>query len=275
MGMAGYMRIILKSFVDFFKDGGLMLAGSMSYFFMMALVPFCLLLVSVFGYFLGENEVFLKFFNAKLSSFFPAITQKITEELKKLISYKGVGTFTLMLYALLSYQLFSSLETAVNTMFKIKAKRPFAVSLLRSLLIVTLIIIIVIVSFAATSAISMLKELQEIFPGLKIGAITGFIIRFIVPFVLVFMVTTIMYKFLPLRKVRLDDALSGALFTTILLEAAKHIFTLYVVNVAKLGTVYGPLSASVIFLLWVFYSSCIFLIGAEVVQNAPGTKKKQ
>jgi len=39
-------------------------------------------------------------------------------------------------------------------------------------------------------------------------------------------------------------------------------FTIYVVKVAKPGTIYGPLSAFVLFLLWVFYSSCIFLVGA-------------
>jgi uncharacterized BrkB/YihY/UPF0761 family membrane protein len=47
-----------------------------------------------------------------------------------------------------------------------------------------------------------------------------------------------------------------------------------VVNVFKLGTIYGPLSAFVIFLLWVFYSSCIFLIGAEVVHNLEVSRGK-
>lgn len=35
----------------------------------------------------------------------------------------------------------------------------------------------------------------------------------------------------------------------------------------RLGTIYGPLSAFMIFLLWVFYSSCIFLVGAKFVHN--------
>jgi uncharacterized BrkB/YihY/UPF0761 family membrane protein len=46
-----------------------------------------------------------------------------------------------------------------------------------------------------------------------------------------------------------------------------------VVKVIKLGTIYGPLSAFVIFLLWVFYSSCIFLIGAEIVRNLEDSRK--
>lgn len=270
-----YLRAVLRGFADFFVDGGFMLAGSLSYFFMMTLVPFCLFLVTIFGYFLGENELFLRFFSAKLVSLFPAITHKITEELRKLISYRGLGTFTLVLYGFLSFQLFSSLEAAVNALFKIRAKRPFAVSLLRSLLIVTLIIIAVITSFGATSVISMLKEIREYFPDVRIGAITGFLIRFVVPFVLVFLIAAILYKFLPLRKVGTGHALSGAFFTAVLLEAAKHLFTLYVVKIARLGTVYGPLSAFVIFLLWIYYSSCIFLIGAGLVHNLGGARKKK
>ena len=269
-----YIKAIFKSFVDFFRDGGLMLAGSISYFTMMAIVPFCLLLVTIFGHSLGEHEELLKFFSAKLVGFFPKITHEITNELKKIISYKGIGQFTVILYAVLSYQLFSSLETAINVIFKTKVKRHFIISLVLSLFIITLIIAFILASFGATAAISMLKTLQEFFPDVKIGKITGFVIKFVVPLILVFLTAATLYIFLPKKRIRLRCALSGALFTAILLEAAKHIFTLYVVKVAKLGTIYGPLSAFVIFLLWVFYSSCIFLIGAEIVRNLEDSGKR-
>ena len=275
MNFGRYLKIVLKSFVDFFKDGGLMLAGALSYFFMMAIIPFCLFLVALFGHFIGENQAFLKFFSGKLTDLFPSITYKITEELKKLISYRGLGTFTFLLYGLLSLQLFSSLQTAVNTIFKIRAGRPFHVSLVRSLFIVTLIFIVIMMSFGATSAISILKALKEVLPAIKVGKIAGFFIGYLIPFVLTFLVLAIMYKFLPLRKVQMRIALAGSLFTTILHEAAKHLFTFYVVKVVHLGTIYGPLSAFVIFLLWVFYSSCIFLIGAEVVHNLQGSRARE
>lgn len=262
-----YLKVVLKSIVDFFKDGGLLLAASLSYSFMMALVPFCLMLVAIFGYFIGENEAFLRFFSAKLTDFFPSITFKVTGELKKIISYRGIGTLTLMLYGLLSFQLLSTLETSVNTIFKIRGNRPFHRSLVRAFFIVTLVIAVIILSFGATSAISALKLLKELSPGVKVGFIARFFIGYLIPFMLVFLIVAIMYKFLPRKNVQPGRALAGSLFTTVLLEAAKHLFTLYVVKVMSMGTVYGPLSAFVIFLLWLFYSSCIFLIGAEVVHN--------
>lgn len=258
--------------MDFFRDGGLMLAGSLSYFSMMAIVPFCLFLVTIFGYFLGEQQEFYRFFSSKLMNYFPTVTGEITEELERIITYKGLGKLTLVLYGYLSYQLFASLEAAMNVIFKTKVKRSFVVSLILSLVIVTSIIAFFLVSFAATSAISMLRPIQDLIPGLKIGKISAFFIGFIVPFVLMFVTVAILYIFLPKKRVKFTHAFAGALFTALLLEAAKHLFTLYVLNVFKLGTVYGPLYAVVIFLLWVFYSASIFLIGAEVVHNLEGRK---
>lgn len=265
-----YTKIILRSFFDFFRDGGVMLAGSLSFFSMMAIVPFCLFLVTIFGYFLGEEKEFYQFFSARLISYFPDVTHEITEELRRLITYKGLGKLSLLLYGFLSYELFSSLEAATNVIFKIKVKRSFIASVILSLVIVTSIIAFFLISFSATSMISMLK----FFPGFKIGKIAGFAIRFVVPFFIMLVTVAMLYIFLPKKKIRVAHALSGALFTAVFFEAAKHLFTLYVVNVFTLGTIYGPLSAFVIFLLWVFYSTSIFLMGAEVVHNLEGRKGK-
>jgi len=71
---------------------------------------------------------------------------------------------------------------------------------------------------------------------------------------------------LSVRKIAFDNALRGGFFSAIFLEAARHLFTIYVASVAtEFGAVYGPLSSFVIFLLWVYYAACIFLIGAEFV----------
>jgi membrane protein len=262
-----YFKIIARSFVDFFKDGGIMLAGSISYFTMMALIPFCLFLVTIFGYLLGHYYGFYQFFHSKLISFFPSITSGITKELGKLIAFKGIGTFSIVLYGILSYQVFSSFENALNVVFKVKKGRHFLWSVFLSLIIITLIIVIILVSFLATSLIPLLKPIKTTFPQLRIGLITGFLIGYIVPFLIVLFTYTVLYILLPKSKVKTSHALIGAFFTTVLLEIAKHIFTWYVGGVIRYGTIYGSLTAFVIFLLWVFYSSCIFLIGAEIVHN--------
>lgn len=268
-----YIKIIVRSFVDFFKDGGIMLAGSLSYFTMMALVPFCLFLITLFGYFLGHYHGFYQFFFRKLVNFFPDITSGITKELEKLITFRGIGTFSLVLYGILSYQVFASIENALNVIFKIRKKRAFLSSIFLSLIIVTLIIVILLISFMATSLIPLLKTLKPLFPELRIGMITGFLIRYVIPFFMLLFTIAILYFLLPKNRVKISHAFIGAFFTTVFLEVAKHLFTWYVGSIAKFGTIYGSLTAFVVFLLWVFYFSCIFLIGAEVVHNQGNYKR--
>lgn len=267
------IRVIGRSFLDFFRDNGLMLAGSMSYFTIMALVPLCLFLITLLGYFLGQYPDFYKFFLAKLTGFFPTVTQEITDDLTKIISFKGLGKFSLLLYGLLSFQVFASMEAALNAIFKVKQRRNFLVSIVVSLVVVTLIIALLTVSFAAASVIPLLKTLGSDFSGIRIGKITKFLLQFVVPFVLVLFSIMLLYVIVPKTKVALFSALKGSLFATVMLEVAKHAFTWYVIDVAHFGKIYGPLTAFVMFLLWMFYSSCIFLIGAEIVHNLGSQKK--
>ena len=268
-----YLKILIRSLIDFIKDGGLILAGSISYFTMMALVPFCLFLITIFSYFLGHYEGFYQFFSNRLIYFFPDITSEITKQLGKLIRFKGIGAFSIILYGFLSLPLFSSIENALNIIFKVEKKRTFFWSLLISLIILTLIIFMLSISFAATSMIHLLKAFQPSFPELRIGLITGFLLRYIVPFIMVLFTTMIVYLFFPKTKVKAKHAFIGAFFTTVFLEIAKHFFTWYVGTVVQFGTIYGPLTAFVVFLLWVFYSSCILLIGAEIVHNLGNYRK--
>jgi membrane protein len=268
-----YLKIAGRSIVDFFKDGGIMLAASISYFTMMSMVPFCLILITTFGYFLGQYEGFYQFFSSRLINFFPSITSEITQELQKLIEFKVIGTFSLVLYGLLSYQFFSSLENASNVVFKIGKKRHFLWSIILSVIIITLIMVILVASFVASSIVPLFKTLKTMYPHLRIGLITGFLIGYVIPFFIVLLTLTVLYILLPKTKVKASHAFRGALFTTVFLEIAKHVFTWYVGTVAKFGTIYGPLTAFVVFLLWVYYSSCIFLIGAEIVHNQGQYKK--
>lgn len=268
-----FLRVVWRSFLDFFRDDGMMLAASLSYFTMMAVVPFCLFLITLFGYFLGYYPDFYSFLVNRLRYLFPTATDEITREIVKLITHKGLGKVSLLLYGFLSLQLFYSLENSLNVIFRIRKKRHFFFSVMISVFILTFIMLILTISFGAATLIPLLSVLKEYFPVVKIGRVTGFLIRYVVPFILVLLTVTILYILLPKVRIRISSAFWGALFTTGLLELAKHVFTWYVGSVGEFGRIYGPLTAFIVFLLWTYYSSSIFLIGAEVVRNLGGTAR--
>jgi membrane protein len=262
------MSILWKSLKDFFRHNGSMLAGAITCFTLMALVPFFLLLVSLFGYILGQNDAFYAFLSLRLKAFFPAATREITVELRKIIAYKQIGLFTLVVYGYFSYQLFYALESAVNTIFGTVGKRSFWVSIVLSMLVITALIIFSMLSFGVTSFISLIEPLARYFPALWHLNLITFLLGYILPILLVFIITAGLYLVLPHRKVHVQHALSGALLAAVLFEVAKHGFTYYtVMRLSRFGNVYGPLTVFVTFLLWVFFASCIFLLGSEVVHN--------
>jgi len=269
------LRLIFRSCIDFYRDNGLMLAGSMSYFTMMAIVPLCIFLITLFGHFLGEYPGFYKFFLAKITNFFPVATQEITNDLAKIISYHGLGKMSLVLYGLLSYQVFASIEMSLNAIFKITKQRHVIFSLMVSLAVVALVFALLTTTFAVASFVPLLGTLAHVVPLVKIGVITKIFLRFVLPFVLVMFLIMLLYVLVPKTRISAMHALKGAFFAAVLLELAKHAFTWYVSSVAHFGKIYGSLTAFVMFLLWMFYSSSIFLIGAEIVHNLQSPKARR
>lgn len=255
------------TFADFMREDGTMLAGAISCFFILAFVPFILLMVSVLGYMLGEYSELHRFLLQLLADLFPTVTHQITKEIGSVIGFKRIGFFTFLVYGFFSLELFFSLETAVQTMFKAPVKRSFLKSLALSFITVTLLITFTLLSFGAAWLIEMFETLSQRFPVLEAGRVPGIITGIIAPMCVVFIVSTLLYFILPSRR-SFRHALVGGLFTTILLEAAKFLFTFYIAwRVVRLGAIYGSLTAIVVFILWIFYASSIFLIGAKLVHN--------
>lgn len=234
----------------------------------MTFVPFFLLLVSVFGYLLGENRELHDFLVRKLFGFFPRATREISSEIGKVITYRGIGLITMGIYVYFSFQLYYAVERSVNIILGIREKRSQFVSITLALFVMILTVVFIIVSFLAASVIPVLDSIAQYVPVPEIGEVTRIIIRFIVPVLLSFLVASALYMILPRKRIRLRHAMTGAIFYAVFLEAAKQIFTLYAIaKVSQLGNIYGPLTAIVIFLLWIFYAACLFLVGAEFVRN--------
>ncbi len=68
------------------------------------------------------------------------------------------------------------------------------------------------------------------------------------------------------RSVRARAAAVAALFTTLLFELARHLFSRYLGSFHP-GSLYtGTIAALVIVVVWVYYAALIFILGGEVGQ---------
>jgi Predicted membrane protein len=70
------------------------------------------------------------------------------------------------------------------------------------------------------------------------------------------------YKFIPAVRLKWSDVIVGASFTALLFTVGKHLIGLYL-GKASFGSTYGAAGSLVVVLVWVYYSSQLFFLGAE------------
>ena len=73
---------------------------------------------------------------------------------------------------------------------------------------------------------------------------------------------TLLFKFLPSKKVQWQIALKGGAVTSVLFAIGKVLIELYLANSA-LASAYGAAGSLILLLLWIYYSALIFFLGAE------------
>jgi membrane protein len=130
------------------------------------------------------------------------------------------------------------------------------------LLMILLAGILLLVSMILSSLVTFLQGYHEQI-SLAIGPTVQWILIYLLPFFLTYCVFSLIFKIIPNKRVHFKSALQAAFFTSLLWESAKHLFGWYVVHVVDYSMFYGSLGTLVIFVLWVYYSSMILVVGAE------------
>jgi membrane protein len=75
---------------------------------------------------------------------------------------------------------------------------------------------------------------------------------------------TVLYILFPAYRVPFRLALVGGVLATIAFEAAKYGFRFYITHFSSYQLVYGPVAVLPLFLLWIYVSWIIVLVGAAV-----------
>ena len=76
----------------------------------------------------------------------------------------------------------------------------------------------------------------------------------------------LIYRYLPPRRIRWSTAVIASTFTAVIVEALKTGFTFYVENLADFNAFWGNVATFVILVLWIYYTSVVFILGGEVAQ---------
>ena len=256
----GLLWQALKKFND---DNGFFLSSGITFNILINLIPFIMLLSALVGMYLYNDQEVLDHMHAYLRDMAPAFDPKVMGNLMDIIqNRKIVGILGFVGLLWFSTWVFSSLRIAFNIVFRVEKSRGMLRGIGIDLVMILLAGVLLLVSLILSSLVTFLQGYQGQIP-VAIGPTIQWSLKYVLPLFLTFCMFFLMYKVIPHTKVHFRSALQAALFAGLLWELAKHLFTWYVVHLAQYSIFYGSFSTSVIFVVWVYYSSAILVVGGE------------
>ena len=175
----------------------------------------------------------------------------------------GIGVITLF-YTVL--KLLSTIEDSLNAMWGLQKSRPLGRKIIDFLALILLCPIFFVISSSLTvfltTYIGMMKESNTL-----IGHMQPMIVQVLVviPYVLSSALFTFLYMYMPNIRVRFSAALLAGVCAGIAYQVLQAWYIFIQIQVSKTGAIYGSFAALPLFLLWLYFSWLIFLIGAEIV----------
>lgn len=280
-----WIKFIFEVFERFGKDNGGLLAAGLAFFLVLAFVPLLLVGLWALGLVFAHrpDEALQKIESLLQSQVLPGAAGKEVQHLmwragiaadkqgthagptllNILRGHGAAGLIGLAGIIWAAIQIFINGSTAMNAAWQVEEKRNWfqlrgiALALLVGtgiLLVLSLVVTAVSTGISAGRFGSIIPFEKPLLAGaVELGAV----------FVSGLMYATI-YKFLPSpsAKVSWRSALLGGFIAAIAFEIAKKGLSVYLITQKK--SLYGELGNLISFILWVYYSMMILLLGAEV-----------
>ncbi len=254
-----FSRFLLRRFVD---DRCFESAGALAYTTLFALVPFSAVLFAVLSAFPNFHDWANRLSEFVFSNFVPASARGVEVYLRQHAQdardLTASGVVALVASVLVTMW---SIEQTFNRIWRVPSTRPKVTRILLYWTLLTLGSLLVVAGLTATSALFSIPALAGVQPN-------GFgeqMLRYL-PHALELVAFTAAFWFIPHRTIPLRFAFFGGLFTTFAFEWLKAGLAIYLRN-ASYEALYGVLAVIPIFLIWVYMSWLVVLLGASLAAS--------
>lgn len=162
---------------------------------------------------------------------------------------------------------FISLQSSLNKIWGIKPKPrngiiKFTMNRLLSLAMVASIGFVLLVSLVIDALLMLFQEmLSHVLEGTTLYILN--FINIIISLGFITVVFGLMFKVLPDARIKWRDVWVGSIVTMVLFTTGKFLIGFYLGN-SSFNSAYGAAGSLVIILVWIYYSTTIFLFGAEL-----------
>lgn len=247
-------------------------AEALSYTTLLSVVPLTTVafaLVSAFPVsrrWMGAFQAFI------YTHFVPAAGAEVQKYLQQFsqksaqLTAAGIG-----LLVVTSLMLMAMIEDSFNAIWRVPKERETVYRFLVYWAILTLGPLLAGISLSATYYVTSLP-LFSYAPGVRwIRIVLGDVL----PFILSTLVFLLLYMLVPNARVAWRHALYGSVFAAVLFAVAKYSFALFITHYSSYKFIYGALAALPVFLMWIYLSWIVILLGAVIVALLPEWERMQ
>ncbi len=251
------------------KDHMTVLAGNLAYVSLLALVPLIAVIFALFAAFPMFSDISVQLRHFIFANFIPATGDIIQRYIEQFVANSSkmtaVGACGLIVTSLL---LMYSVDSALNTIWRSDRSRPKIYSFAVYWMVLTLGPLLTGASLAVSSYLLSLRWASDF------NGVIDELLR-ILPLVLSWLTFLLLYSIVPVNRVPIRDALIGSLVAALLFELGKKGFALYITAFPSYQLIYGVLAVVPILFVWVYWTWCIILLGAEITVTLGEFRKLQ
>jgi membrane protein len=247
------------------EDRLFQVAGSLTFTTLLALVPLMTVALTVFSAFPVFAEFATAIRNFVLANLVPAAAGKVVTVYTEQFA-QNAGKLTalgLAIFTVAAVMTMLTVDHTFNTIWRVRRPRPLVNRLLIYWGVLTIGPLLIGVSLYVTSWL-LTRSMGLVGPSQAVSVVYR-----VVPLVLTVIAFSFLYRTIPNRPVPVNDALVGGVLAGLLFEAAKAAFGAYIRQVPMYKLVYGAFASIPIFLLWIYISWMIILVGAVFTAALP------
>ena len=249
----------------FGRDRCSRVAGALAYTTLLAVVPLTAVGVAVLSVF----PVFKKWMTAVqefiYGNFVPAAGDTVSQYLQQFAANAGrLTVWGLVFLFVTAVMLIATIEKAFNDIWHVRRQRTLARRITAYWAVITLGPMLMGLSLSTTSYIASLP----LFTDRGIGGTREVLLK-LAPIAFEWAAFVLLYVAVPNAGVRIRYACVGAVVATLLFEFAKFLFGTFVGSAGSYQTIYGAVAVLPVFLIWIYVSWVVTLLGAEVTAAMP------
>ncbi len=256
----------LKLIITKIKDDNISaFSAQAALFIIVSFFPFTMLLLSLLQYTPLTRSTLMTIFNQALPTGINSMVISIIDEIYRSSLSATLISVTAITTLWSAGKGFIAIIRGLNSVYEIKESRNYfflRITATIYTLVFAIMIIGTIVLFVFGNQLYL--WITNRFTVLKDLALLIISLRTLVGLIVLIVFFLIIYTVIPNRKSKILNQLPGAIVSAAGWMGFSYAFSFYIDNFSNYSSMYGSLTAIVLFILWLYFCMYILFIGAEI-----------